>query len=56
MSFFNSKSSFLDKLKEARYHNILKRDIIEFLSKINNESLYYNKDLVITQADLLIIF
>lgn len=55
MGINTSKNGILGRLKEARYHNVLKRDIIDFLSKINNESLYDNRDIIITQAEVLLV-
>lgn len=50
----NNKNSFFDGLREARCHKILKKDIIDFLSRINNENLYENKNNIITQAEILL--
>lgn len=40
-------------LREAKYHKHLKKDMINFLSRINNTCLITKKDIIITQAEVL---
>jgi hypothetical protein len=49
MGVINSKNS----LREARYHKHLKGDMLIFLSRVNNISPITDKDVIITQAEVL---
>jgi hypothetical protein len=40
--------------QEAKYHNILKKDIIAFLSNINNNNILDEKKAIITQTEILL--
>ena len=55
MGISSGKIKFSTNSREAKYHEELKKDMLDFLTKINSSALIFDKDIIITQAEILMV-